>query len=90
MRTLTHPNIIALHEIIEEENWAYIIQEYCEEGDLEYHLKRQSKTKKFIQEEVIGRWLLQILLALEYLHSLKIIHRYFFDHLGIFDLEISF
>jgi serine/threonine protein kinase len=34
MKSLAHPNIIALHEIIEEENWAYIIEEYCEEGDL--------------------------------------------------------
>lgn len=48
MKGLSHPNIIALHEIIEEDKWAYIIEEYCEEGDLQYHLKRQIKVKKLI------------------------------------------
>lgn len=89
MKGLAHPNIIALHEIIEEEKWAYIIEEYCEEGDLQYFLKRQSKLKKLIQEEVVARWLLQILLAIEYLHHLKIIHRYSISNSGISGPKIS-
>lgn len=30
MKGLSHPNIIALHELIEEDKWVYIIEEYCE------------------------------------------------------------
>jgi NIMA (never in mitosis gene a)-related kinase len=76
MRTLKHPNVIQLHEIIYDDQEAYIIEEYCEEGDLEYYLKRQLKLKKRLPEDVISRWMLQILLGIEYLHHLKIIHRY--------------
>ena len=75
MRTLSHPNILSLHEILWEDPWTYVIEEYCEEGDLEYHLKRQIHTKKKIPEDMIARWMLQILLALEYLHHSKVIHR---------------
>ena len=53
-----------------------MIEEYCEEGDLDYYVARQVKMKKMIPEEIVGRWMLQILLALEYLHHSKIIHRY--------------
>ena len=30
MKTLKHPNIIALHELIVDQQWAYVIEEYCE------------------------------------------------------------
>lgn len=65
-----------------------MIEEYCEEGDLEYYLKRQLKFKKKIQEEIVSRWMLQILLALEYLHYNKVIHRYVTQDAEIFGQRI--
>lgn len=32
--TLDHPNIIKFHEIFEDEEFFYIVQEYCAGGEL--------------------------------------------------------
>jgi NIMA (never in mitosis gene a)-related kinase len=52
-----------------------IIMEYCEVGDLAYHIKRKiSKNERFSELEIFN-WFVQICLALEYVHGRKIIHR---------------
>lgn len=76
MKTIRHPNIVGFHDIIMEKGRIYLIEEYCEEGDLGFHIRRQIKKKRsYFSEKVIAKWLLQLLLALEYLHSKKIMHR---------------
>ena len=53
-----------------EKNNIYLIEEFCEEGDIGFHIRRQIKKKKsYFSEELIAQWLLQILLALEYLQN---------------------
>lgn len=59
-----------------EKGHIYLIEEYCEEGDLAFHIRRQIRKKKnYFSENVVSKWLLQLLLALEYLHNKKIMHR---------------
>lgn len=44
-------------------------------GDLAFHIKKmQSKGERFTEEEVF-QWFIQICMALQYVHSRKIIHR---------------
>lgn len=49
--------------------------EYCEEGDLSYHIQKRSKHKTLFPEKTILNWLLQLAMALEYIHRNNIIHR---------------
>ena len=49
--------------------------EYCEVGDLSYHIKRKIKNNEFFSETEIFNWFIQICLALEYVHARRVIHR---------------
>jgi len=46
LRKISHPNIVSLHDIIVEQNAVYIIEEYCEEGDLGFHMLRRNRIKR--------------------------------------------
>lgn len=46
-----------------------------EEGDLNHHIKVRKQKGEAFSEELIMNWFLQILLALQYVHSKKILHR---------------
>ncbi|KAL1272056.1 hypothetical protein QQF64_031072 [Cirrhinus molitorella] len=52
----------------------YIVMEYCEGGDLSKVMETQ-KEERFLEEKEILNWLVQICLALQYLHEKKILHR---------------
>ena len=76
MRYVKHPNIVAFHDLIVERDHMYLVEEFCEEGDLSFHIRRQIRKKKtYFPEELVSQWLLQLLLAIEYLHNSKIMHR---------------
>jgi serine/threonine protein kinase len=47
---MRHPNIIKLYEVYNEGDFMYCVQEYCEEGDLAHHIKRQSKKGEFFSQ----------------------------------------
>ena len=67
-----HPNIIKLYDIYENENYIYIIMEYCSGGDLlsyfEYNDYELPETKVC---EIIHK----LSMAIYYLHSYGIVHR---------------
>jgi len=67
-----HPNIIKLYDIYENENYIYIIMEYCSGGDLlsyfEYHEYELPESKVC---EIIHK----LSMAIYYLHSYGIVHR---------------
>ncbi|XP_016383695.1 calcium-dependent protein kinase 25-like isoform X1 [Sinocyclocheilus rhinocerous] len=52
----------------------YIVMEYCEGGDLSKVMETH-KEERFFEEKQILDWLVQICLALQYLHENKILHR---------------
>lgn len=49
--------------------------EYCEVGDISYHIKRKIKNGEYFNEWEIFNWFIQICLALEYVHARRVIHR---------------
>ena len=67
-----HPNIIKLYDIYENENYIYIIMEYCSGGDLlsyfEYYEYELKETKVC---EIIHK----LSMAIYFLHSYGIVHR---------------
>jgi NIMA (never in mitosis gene a)-related kinase len=50
-----------------------ILLDYCDKGDLDNYLKNQNGFK--LTEARIKRLIIEILLAIDYLHSNEIIHR---------------
>ena len=51
--------------------------EYADAGDLGHHIKRQKEVeKKLFPEKQVRNWLVQINLALRYLHTkVRVLHR---------------
>ncbi|KAI3388389.1 hypothetical protein SNEBB_003749 [Seison nebaliae] len=70
---LKHPNIVSYKESFVNDGALYIIMAYCDHGDLYTYIKHH-KGNYFAEKQVI-EWLIQILMALRYLHNLRILHR---------------
>lgn len=75
LKELRHPNIVSYKDSFIEKDMLIIVMEYCEEGDLGHHIKRKQQKNEYFPEKVILHWFLQIAMALDYIHSKKILHR---------------
>lgn len=52
-----------------------IVTEYCEGGDLDQKFKELKKKQHTLEEEQVVEWLIQILIAVQYMHKSRILHR---------------
>jgi len=68
------PYVVKLFYSFQSSKNLYLVQEYCNGGDCGALLKGLG----CIKEQWVVVYLAQIVLALEYLHSQGIVHRYFF------------
>lgn len=75
MHNITHPNILHLHEFMESKNSYYLVIDYCDNGDLEDHMKKTSKGG-FPEQQCIY-YLKQIMNGFQELRKHKIMHRDF-------------
>ncbi|XP_072285555.1 uncharacterized protein [Pyxicephalus adspersus] len=75
MGKLIHPNVVVCHEYFSdlEDEYVFIVQDYCDGGTLDDHIK-QRKGVNF-PEDTIMDWFIQLTMAVQYIHSLKILHR---------------
>ena len=69
LKTLNHPHTLKYHKTFAEGNFAYMILEYMNNGDLQSFIKAHQILKIKIKEEEIWNILLQCLSALEYLRK---------------------
>jgi serine/threonine protein kinase len=46
MKELDHPNIVKLHEVYENKDWIFFVQELCDGNELFYYITQ----KKFLTE----------------------------------------
>jgi calcium-dependent protein kinase len=67
---LSHPNVIKIYEILEDEYHLYIVEEYCESGDLFNFILKN----KIFSEDLVKVIIKQLLDALVYLHGKGIVH----------------
>jgi NIMA (never in mitosis gene a)-related kinase 11 len=51
------------------------VTEYCEGGDLDQRLKELKKKDGRLEESQVVEWLIQILLAVQYMHKSRVLHR---------------
>ena len=75
LKRLDHPNIVRYKDSYCEGGFLIIVMENCEVGDLSYHVKMKNKENAFFTEAEIMNWFVQICMALQYIHSLGILHR---------------
>ena len=74
LQRIRHTNIVSYKDsYVDREQYLNIVMIYCDGGDI-YTKIKASKGKNF-SEEVILDWLVQMALALLYLHERKILHR---------------
>ena len=80
IKELRHPHIVKYYDRIidRQRQKIYIVQEFCEGGDLAEIIKRCKKTNDYIAEDVIWKILMQIIMALYECHRRKegkVLHR---------------
>ena len=73
MSKIKHPNILHLYEYLETSNNYYLIIDFCNNGDMESHLKNHS----FLGEDESVYFLMQVMNGFKELHKHKIMHRDF-------------
>ena len=71
LKNLDHPNVMKIYEFLEDEQNYYLIQEFCDEGDLETALDK----KKIYCEFLVKFVMYQVFLAINYLHENNIVHQ---------------
>jgi len=75
LRQLSHPNIVAYIDALSTRAKLYLIMQYCDGGDLEQYLGMLKKENRMLPENQLLDWFVQMALALQYLHSRRILHR---------------
>ena len=70
LKNLNHPYIIKLYEYYTTDDYIYLINELCNEGDLQKKIKKNKKFPEFIVKIIM----LQVFKALSYLSEKSIIH----------------
>ena len=70
LKNLDHPNIMKIFEFYEDKDNYYIITEFFDQGDLYNKLVKL----KFMTEVIVKFLMSQILNAVSYLHSKKVLH----------------
>ena len=73
LRKLNHYNIIKLYNIIQTENFIFLIQEYVPNGELLHFLENPENMN--LTENHICKIYQQIISGIEYLHEIGIAHR---------------
>lgn len=71
MQHCRNPGIVELIDLIKDDNFYYIFLEYCANGELFNYICQ----KKKIAENEAKVFMKQILLSIQYLHSIGIVHR---------------
>jgi serine/threonine protein kinase len=71
LSTIRHPFIVTLYRSFQDEKYLYMLEEYVIGGEMFSHLRRAGR----FSNEVTRFYAAEIVLALEYLHSLNIVYR---------------
>ncbi|KTG39536.1 hypothetical protein cypCar_00008543 [Cyprinus carpio] len=76
LKSLKHPHIITwIDTFFDTANeHIYIVMDYCDGGTLDDHIKGQ-KSGEYFAEGKIMSWFVQVVMAVSYIHSEKILHR---------------
>ncbi|XP_066943842.1 serine/threonine-protein kinase SIK2-like isoform X1 [Macrobrachium rosenbergii] len=71
LKSLDHPHIIKLYQVMESKNMIYLVSEYASNGEMFDYIARYGR----MSEPMARRKFWQILSAVEYCHNRHIVHR---------------
>ncbi|CAD8166345.1 unnamed protein product [Paramecium octaurelia] len=71
LRKVEHPNVIKLYEILESDTNLYLVMEYAKGGELFDYIVKKNQ----LSELAATKFFIQLIDAVEYLHTQKIVHR---------------
>uniref|UniRef100_A0A0N5AUU2 Protein kinase domain-containing protein n=1 Tax=Syphacia muris TaxID=451379 RepID=A0A0N5AUU2_9BILA len=75
MLKIHHPNCVNLEYMCESSEFAYLVMEYVEGGELFSRIVDEENHGKGLGEDLSKFYVYQLLKAVEYLHSCKVVHR---------------
>ncbi|XP_053158045.1 serine/threonine-protein kinase Nek5-like [Hemicordylus capensis] len=75
LKQLQHSHVVACHDHFLDavDKHVFIVQDYCDRGSLHEHIL--TKQRGYFSEDNIMRWFVQLALAIQYIHGLKILYR---------------
>lgn len=76
IRRLQHPHIVKCSEAFTnpDDGFIYIVMDYCDGGTLDDKVKARTPNE-FYAEDTVMRWFVQVTMAVNYIHTAKILHR---------------
>lgn len=75
LKMLNHPYIVRQKEAFIDKRFLCIVMDYAQEGDLYSRIQKHKESGKYIPENVIMDWFIQMALALKHIHDKNILHR---------------
>ena len=75
MIKLNHPCIVSIFGAYTETTTLTIVMAFCGGGSLDKLIRDKRRSQKRFEELTVASWMVQILLALQYMHSHNILHR---------------
>lgn len=71
MKRASHPFVLKMHYAFQTPQNLYMVLDYCPGRDLAYHLQ-----SRYVLEEHVARFFIaEVILAIEYIHSMNVIYR---------------
>lgn len=76
IRRLQHPHIVKCSDAFVNpgDGFIYIVMNYCDGGTLDDRVQER-KPQEFFTEDTVMRWFVQVAMAVNYIHTAKILHR---------------
>ncbi|KAK6189863.1 hypothetical protein SNE40_001839 [Patella caerulea] len=77
LEQLKHPHIVGFQESFLDGNdqFLIILQDYCDDGTIQDKIQDAERINSSFEEKQIMEWFIQIVMAVQYIHSKKVLHR---------------
>ncbi|XP_018592745.2 NIMA-related kinase 12 [Scleropages formosus] len=72
LKKLEHPHIVSCYSHFIDDDYIHIVMDYCDGGTLDDQIKERKEL--FTEDHVMG-WFVQAVMAVNYIHSVRILHR---------------
>ncbi|KAI8890350.1 kinase-like protein [Backusella circina FSU 941] len=73
--SLKHPNLLALHRVIQDADYIYMVMELCDQGDLFDFVIRDQEINPIRSESLVKKIYISILDAVQAMHDNQVYHR---------------